>query len=319
MIVIALLAACGGNSSSEQKPERERSARVGSDAAPARTVAWLGEALGPGPATLGAMFAGVTIGGAAPADNAPVRAGIAEVARRREAGIELVVEGGAVERVLVYTTAPWTREDAAAMRDAIVKKWGPAADRGDGSSAWLDPSRRTRAIVEIDATGGFSLKWEAFSTVASVLAPDNPDALGVEPYPLIGTNIDKLKTTLGARLTATGDEYAWELPPLGINDDNRSITAAVRVEQGDIVGVFVAGQDDYELPKVRDAMTAKWGKPKDETATLTGYRSRWEPWTKRTGEHYDAEQVWTWSKPTRTIEAYFYDGRMFGVRVRQKK
>ena len=237
----------------------------------------LDELAGAAPATMGPVLDGVALG-------APSTSFLPDITRERIEAFKLdhdVTVDFDFDDVTLFGVTVRLAGDAASLRDALVSRWGRPRQLDAGELVWLGAG--SQRAVYTAMSDGADLRFEQFSTIDAILAPQDKARLGVEPFPLLGASRKKLEQAIGPRLqeSSSEDELSWALP--GIGNGSGTTMVKVTLDDGDrIDGLVIEGATD-DIDAVREALITKWGPPGGDDGLLT--------WSKK-GVRYEVE-LWS--------------------------
>ena len=220
--------------------------------------------VGPDPATLGALFDGVTLG-ASSQDFLPetARTRIEAFKRSHPVAIDFQFD----ERELLSISVTVADPD---VRAALTARWGEPT--GDGDPTWLDGRGTKLSLTPLaDRT---ELRAARYQTVEQLIAPREPSRLGIEPFPVVGARVERLVAALGTRLVEDEDvvgRHTWRT--YGLPTSDAATVATVVVADG-VITELVVETGGYHADALRAALTAKYGEPTEQDSS-PWWKARW--------------------------------------------
>lgn len=242
--------------------EQAQRAEEATAAAKARQIANLRELYGAEAASLGPLFAGITLE-SPPAEADEHRSRLDEYETRAESFV--TVDNHVVEiRPGLRAYGEGVGELCAALGEQLHIVWGTGERLAEtGATVWRDPSTHHRASLAID-DDRCVLRFERYVDVDQWL---NRSAASVVPLSLIGQSALKAEQVAGT--TVDGNEIAWQVAGVGAGTMATKLVAYV--EKDRVVGMTAttrAGEQTREL--LAGALEKALGKAKQSDEGYAG-------------------------------------------------
>jgi hypothetical protein len=153
------------------------------------------------------------------------------------------------------------RGDEEELRDVMISAWGTPKRLSEDELVWLGPVNQ-RAVYAA-SSDGFDLRFEIYTSVDNVIGADDKTKLAIEPFPIVGGSVKKLRTALGTKLQESSydGEAAWAAPGIGAGRGRTMVTVGY---EDDKINVMVIEGTTADAGAITDALTAKWGAPKQD-------------------------------------------------------
>jgi hypothetical protein len=216
--------------------------------------------VGSQPATMGPVLDGLRLGASSEdfqSDTTRERIATFLEDRDYKIGVDFDFDDVALNAVVV--TVQGEEEE---LRDIMISAWGTPKRLSEDELVWLGPANQ-RAVYSAKYDG-FELRFETYANVADVIGgADDKSKLAVEPFPLVGGSVKKLRTVLGQQLqdSSYSDEATWAAPGIGAGRGRTMVNIAYDGDK--ITGMELEGTTADTLA-IREAITAKWGPPKED-------------------------------------------------------
>lgn len=152
--------------------------------------------------------------------------------------------------------------DESELRDAMISAWGTPKRIDEETLIWTGNNGQ-RAVYKV-TYDGFELDFQQFQSLDAFIAPADKTKLGVEPFPLVGSTLPKLRAQLGDKLQTQDYADGVEYTAPGLPDGMDKTDIRVNTDGADKIESVDIETTSADLDAVKAALDAKWGPAKED-------------------------------------------------------